>query len=94
MSTTDHLEITGPSGFNSHLFSVMETFALNDKVLLYTTGNCQYTQFLIINHNGKEYEKDYIYIYIYIHTHTHTHITQSFAVYQKLTQHCKSTILQ
>ena len=41
-----------------------------------------------------------MYIYIYIHTHTHTHIyiyiyeLNHLAVYLKLTQHCKSTILQ
>ena len=44
-----------------------------------------YIQYPVINHNGKEYEKEYIYIYIYLH---------HFAVQQKLTQHCKSTILQ
>ena len=35
-------------------------------VLLYSTGN--YIQYPVINHNGKEYEKEYIYI------HTHTYI--------------------
>ena len=52
----------------------------NNKVLLYSTGN--YIQYPVINHNGKEYEKEYIYIKL-IH----------FAVQQKLTQR-KSTILQ
>ena len=33
---------------------------INNKVLLYSTGN--YIQYLIINHNRKEYEKGYIYI--------------------------------
>ena len=33
-----------------------------------------------------EYEKEYIYIYTYMWNH--------FTVYQKLTQHCKSIILQ
>ena len=41
---------------------------INNKVLLCCKGN--YIQFLRINHNGKEYEKEYIYIY----THTHAHI--------------------
>ena len=36
-----------------------------NKVLMYSTGN--YTQYPVINHNGKEYEKEYIYIYIYIY---------------------------
>ena len=34
-------------------------------VLLYSTGN--YVQYLVINHNEKEYEKVFIYIYIYIY---------------------------
>ena len=37
---------------------------INNKVLLYSTGN--YSQYPVINHHGKEYEKEYIYIYIYI----------------------------
>ena len=41
---------------------------INIKVLLYSTGN--YIQYPIINHNGKEYEKECI----YTHTHTHTYI--------------------
>ena len=32
-----------------------------NKVLLYSTGN--YIQYPIINHNGKEYEKEYMYIH-------------------------------
>ena len=47
---------------------------------------------------GKESEKAYIHIiyiiHIYIHTHTHMYILSHFAVHLKLTQHCKSTILQ
>ena len=37
---------------------------INNKVLLYSTGNA--IQYPVINHNGKEYEKVCIYIYIYI----------------------------
>ena len=33
---------------------------INNKVLLYSTGN--YSQYSVINHNGKEYEKEYVYI--------------------------------
>ena len=54
---------------------------INNKVLLYSTGN--YIQYPVINHNGKEYEKEYIRVQL-----------SHFAVQQKLTQHCKSTILQ
>ena len=32
-------------------------------------------------------------MYIYIHTHTHTQLNH-FVIQQKLTQHCKSTILE
>ena len=53
---------------------------INKKVLLYSTGN--YIQYPVTNHNGKEYEKK---MYVWLN---------HFAVYQKLTQHCKSTILQ
>ena len=40
---------------------------INNKVLLYSTGN--YIQYPLLNHNGKEYEKEYIYIYIYVYIH-------------------------
>ena len=33
---------------------------INNKVLVYSTGN--YIQYPVINHNGKEYEKVYIYV--------------------------------
>ena len=33
---------------------------INNKVLLYGTGN--YIQYPVINHNGKEYEKECIYV--------------------------------
>ena len=33
---------------------------INNKFLLYSTGN--YIQYPVINHNGKEYEKECIYI--------------------------------
>ena len=33
---------------------------INNKVLLYSTGN--YIQYPVINHNGKEYEKEHIYV--------------------------------
>ena len=33
---------------------------INNKVLLYSTGS--YIQYPVINHNGKEYEKEYIYM--------------------------------
>ena len=33
---------------------------VNNKVLPYSTGN--YIQYPVINHNGKEYEKEYVYV--------------------------------
>ena len=37
---------------------------INNKVLLYSTEN--YTQYSMINHNGKEYKKECVYIYCII----------------------------
>ena len=40
-------------------------YKIDNKVLVYNTGN--YIQYLVINYNGKESEKNiYIYIYIYV----------------------------
>ena len=52
-----------------------------NKVLLHSTGNC--IHYSIINHNGKEYEKQYLYTYL-----------NHFAIYLKLTKHCKSTSIK
>ena len=38
---------------------------INSKVLLYSTGNN--IQYLVINHNGKEYEKECMYVCVYIY---------------------------
>ena len=35
---------------------------VNNKVLLYNTGN--YIQYPVINDNGKEYEEEYMYVYV------------------------------
>ena len=34
---------------------------INNKVLMYSTGN--YIQYPVINHNGKEYKKECLYVY-------------------------------
>ena len=53
---------------------------VNNKVLLYSTGN--YIQYPVINHNhSNEKNKKRLY-------------NSHFAVEKKLTQHCKSSILQ
>ena len=51
-----------------------------------STGN--YIQHPVGDHNGKEYKKEDICTPTYIYKLNH------FVVYQKLTQPCKSTILQ
>ena len=45
---------------------------INSKVLLYSTGNC--IQYPVINHNGKEHEKECV--CIHTHTHIYTHTTE------------------
>ena len=42
---------------------LLYTECINDRALLYSTGN--YIQHPLINHNGKEYFKKNIYIYMY-----------------------------
>ena len=56
---------------------------INNKVLLYSTGN--YIQYPEIKYNGKEYKKMYI-VYTYICVKLN-----HFLVQQKLTQYCKAT---
>ena len=46
---------------------------INNKILLYSTEN--YIQYPVINHNGKEYEKECIYI------HTHIYIYKMKLLY-------------
>ena len=55
---------------------------INNKVLLYSTGN--YIQYPVVNHNGKDYEKNGLYMCVCMN---------HLAVQQKFTQHCKSTYL-
>ena len=58
---------------------------INNKVLLYSTGN--YIQYPVINHNGKEYKRECMHVCIYVSLN-------HFVIQQKLTQHRKSTIPQ
>ena len=55
---------------------------INNKVVLYSTGN--YIQYPVVNHNGKDYEKNGLYMCVCMN---------HLAVQQKFTQHCKSTYL-
>ena len=43
--------------------NIINNSRINNKALLCSTGN--YFQYLVINHKGKEYEREYIYLYIY-----------------------------
>ena len=63
---------------------------MTKKYPLYSTRN--YTQYFVITYKEKESEKEYIYVYIYI---LYMYIKLNhFTIHLKLTQHCKSTILQ
>ena len=66
-------------GFESSRCKLSYIEWINSNVLLYSPGN--YIQYPVINHNGKEYEKECTYMY-------------HFAVQKKLTQYCESTILE
>ena len=66
-------------------------------VLLYITGN--YIQSVVMEHDGRQYEKKKVYMYTHTHTRTHTYLYRyiqlgRFAVQQKLTDYCKSTIIK
>ena len=63
-------------GINRGKLSYIEW--INNKVLLYGTGD--YIQHSVTNHNGKEYEKEYVYIY----THTHLYINDNPLLYSCL----------
>ena len=55
---------------------------INNKVLLYSTGN--YIQYPMINHSGKKkFKNQCVCVCVYIKSN-------HFALYQKLTQYCKS----
>ena len=45
-------------GFGTSKGKLLYIKCINNKVLLYSTGN--YIQYPVINHNGKEYEKEYV----------------------------------
>ena len=66
----------------NHKSKLLHLEWISNEVLLYSTGN--YIQSLGIGHNGRWYEIKNIYIYVWL---------GHYAVQQKLTQHCKSTVL-
>ena len=48
-------------GFGVSRCKLLYIGRINNRVLLYSTGTC--IQYPVINHNGKEYEKECIYMY-------------------------------
>ena len=47
--------------FGINRYKILYIKYITNKVLLYSPGNC--IQYPVINHDGKEYEKEYIYMY-------------------------------
>ena len=47
--------------FGISRFKLLYIKWINNKVLLYSKANC--IQYPVINHNGKEYEKECVYMY-------------------------------
>ena len=54
--------------FEISRYKLLNTEVINNKVLLYNTGN--YFEYPVINHNGKEYEKEYIYMNHFVYSRT------------------------
>ena len=48
--------------FGISICKLLHIECINNKVLLYNTGN--YIQYPVVNHDGKEYEKECIYMYV------------------------------
>ena len=46
--------------FGIDIYTLLYMEGINNKVLLYSTGN--YIQYLAISYNGKEHENEYIYM--------------------------------
>ena len=53
--------------FGINVYTLLYIKQINNKDLLYSTGN--YVHYLVINYNGKESEKEYT------HTHTYNWVT-------------------
>ena len=69
--------------FGINRYTLLHIKQINNKDLLYSTGN--YIQYLAITYNGKESEKEYIYISESLCCPPETNTAL---------QHCKSTIPQ
>ena len=52
-----------------------------NKGLLHRTGS--YTQHPVINHNGKEYEKECVYMYILLHMCIYIYIFQKIYIFSE-----------
>ena len=73
-------EINQEFGINIYTLLYIKYITEN---LLYNTEN--YTQYFVLTYKGKEFEKDQIHVHVQLN---------HFAIHLKLTQHCKSTMLQ
>ena len=51
--------------FGINRYTLLYMKQINNKNLLYSTGN--YIQYLVITYKGKESEKEYIFMYVYIY---------------------------
>ena len=59
---------------------------------MYSTGN--YTEYAVINHNVKEYKKEYIYVYIYIYIYISTILLLKFFSIYHETKEKENTSMQ
>ena len=55
-------------------YKLLNSEWISNKVLFYSTGN--YIHYPVTNHNGKEYDKEFIYIYVYDPSHAYGEILQ------------------
>ena len=53
--------------FGINRYKLLYIIQINNKDLLYSTGN--YIQYLVITYNEKEYEKEYRYMCVSLNTH-------------------------
>ena len=70
-------------GFGIGIFTLRYIESLASGDMLYSTGN--FIQYSVIIYIGKESEKEWMYVYVWLNY---------LVIQQKLSQHCKSTVLQ
>ena len=77
--------------FGINIYTLLYVKYINNKGLLYNTGN--YIQYIVKTYNGNIYMyiASHIYTHTHIHTHTHTHIYIYIYVMESLCLHLKQT---